>query len=147
MTIPSFLEILILNHGTAVADLPTTISKVESPFGHGVGRFRVTSGRVSFLLFLPPLTPKLRPGRRLGSFGCRPSVVPPSAGIPIGYTSCLGAHCTAGAKRLHSVLFTSLMGGLVRHSLGATAAVVATVKNQQIVFIYLNNCHLERARW
>ena len=82
MTILSFLEILNLNHGTAAADLPTTISKVESPFGHRLGRFRVTFGRVSFLLFLPPFTPKLRPGRRLRSFGCRPGVGPASAGIP-----------------------------------------------------------------
>ena len=81
MTILSFLEILILDHGTAAVDLPTTISKVESPFGHR-GRFRVTCGRVPFLLFLPPLAPKLRPGRRLRSFGCRPGVGPASAGIP-----------------------------------------------------------------
>ena len=71
MTILSFLEILILTHGIAAADLPTTISNVESPFGHREGRFRVTFGRVSFLRFLPPLTPKLRPG-----------VGPASAGIP-----------------------------------------------------------------
>ena len=76
------LEILILDHGTAAVDLPTTISKVESPFGHRVGRFRITFGRVPFLLFLPPLAPKLRPGRRLRSFGCRPGVGPASAGIP-----------------------------------------------------------------
>ena len=76
------LEILILDHGTAAVDLPTTISKVESPFGHRLGRFRVTFGRVSFLSFLPPLTPKRRPGRRIRSFGCRPGVCPASAGIP-----------------------------------------------------------------